>query len=107
MPAPYAAPQGDGMFFAALAHLLALLIDRATTARRSDREKNLAILLLRRPLAILTRVQTPAPRLTRWEKLGLAVLAAKLSRLSTGARTALHESLLLSTPETVLGRHRA
>ena len=95
------------MLFAALAQLLSLLIDLATTPWRADREKDLEILLLRRQLAILMRTQARQPRLTRWEKLGLAVLAAKLSQLSSGTRTRLRESLLLFKPETVLGWHRA
>jgi putative transposase len=95
------------MVFAALARLLSLLIDIATIVWRSAREKDLEILLLRRQLAILLRAQPRPPRLTRWEKLGLAVLAAKLSHLSTGVRTTLQESLVLFKPETVLGWHRA
>jgi putative transposase len=95
------------MIFAALAHLLALLIDLATCPWRSDREKDLEILLLRRQLAILHRSQPRPPRLSRWEKLGLAVLAAKLSRLRANGRERLRESLLLWKPETVLGWHRA
>jgi putative transposase len=95
------------MFFAALAQLLSLLIDIVTTAWRADREKDLEILLLRRQLAILVRAQSRQHRLTRWEKLGLAVLAAKLNRLPKDARTRLRESLLLFKPETVLGWHRA
>ena len=95
------------MICAALAHLLGLLIDLATCTWRSDREKDLEILLLRRQLAILQRTQPRPPRLTRWERLGLAVLAVKLSRLSAHGRQRLRESLLLWKPETVLGWHRA
>src|SRR5579859_2387092 len=95
------------MVFAALARLLAVLIDLVTTVWRSDREKDLEILLLRRQLAILQRAQARPPRLSRWEKLGLAVLAAKLGGLSSAGRARLRESLLLFKPETVLGWHRA
>jgi hypothetical protein len=83
------------MIFSTLAQLLALLIDLVTCIWRSDREKDLEILLLRRLLAILQRTQPRPPRLTRWERLGLAVLAAKLSRLSAHGRERLRESLLL------------
>jgi putative transposase len=95
------------MIFAAIAHLLALLIDLATCTWRSDRAKDLEILLLRQQLALLQRTQPRPPRLTRWERLGLAVLAAKLGRLSAHWRERLRESLLLWKPETVLGWHRA
>ncbi|HWE60504.1 MAG TPA: integrase core domain-containing protein [Chloroflexota bacterium] len=60
------------------------------------------ILLLRRQLAILQRRQPRPPRLTRWEKLGLAVLASKLRSLPHEARTRVQESLQLFSPETVL-----
>ena len=94
------------MFFFVLAQLLSLLIDLAATSWRSDREKDLEILLLQRQLAILQRAQLRPPHLTRWEKLGLTVLSAKLSRRSTEARARLRESLLLLQPETVLRWHR-
>ncbi len=46
------------------------------------------------------------PRLTRWEKLTLAVLTAKLARSSAGPRARLDHLLLLFKPETVLKWHR-
>jgi len=95
------------MIFATLAQPFALLIDLVTCIWRADREKDVEIFLLRRQLAILQRTQPRPPRLTRWERLGLAVLAAKLSRLSAHGRQRLRESLLLWKPETVLGWHRA
>jgi hypothetical protein len=91
------------MIFATLAQLLALLIDLVTCIWRADREKGLEILLLRRQLALLRQTQPRPPHLTRWERLGLAVLAAKLSWLSATGRARLRESLLLWKPETVLG----
>ncbi len=73
---------------------------------RDDRDKDLEILLLRHQLQVLQR-QRPQPlRLTRWEKLTLAVLTAKLARITTGPRTALDQVLLLFKPETVLKWHR-
>jgi hypothetical protein len=100
------ASKGDEMFFFVLAQLLSLLIDLASTVWRSDREKDLEILLLRRQLSILQRGRSLPLRLSRWEKLGLAILSAKLSHRSTKARNRLHESLLLFKPETVLRWHR-
>ncbi len=66
------------MVFFALASLLSLLVDLATLRFRSDRAKELEILLLRRQIAILRRAQSRPVRPTHWEKLGLAVLAGKL-----------------------------
>ncbi len=77
------------MIYFILAHGLAFLLDLIATLRRSDHEKDLEILLLRQPLRILQRKQPRPPRISRWEKLGLAVLAAKLTAVSSSARTRL------------------
>jgi hypothetical protein len=45
------------MLFFALATLLSWLVDLATLRMRSDRAKDLEVLLLRRQLAILRRTQ--------------------------------------------------
>jgi transposase InsO family protein len=94
------------MVYFVLASLLSWLVDLGTLRRQSDRDKELEILLLRRQLAILRRSQTRPVRPTRWEKLGLAVLASKLRHLPTDARSRVRESLQLFTPETVLRWHR-
>ncbi len=89
-----------------LLHLVGFVVDLLTATRRTDRDKDLEILLLRHQLQVLQR-QRPQPlRLTRWEKLTLAVLTAKLARITTGPRTALDQVLLLFKPETVLKWHR-
>jgi hypothetical protein len=64
-----------------LASMLSWLVDLATLPWQSDRDKALEILLLRRRLAILQCAQMRPVRPTRWEKLGLAVLAGKLPSL--------------------------
>jgi transposase InsO family protein len=94
------------MVFFVLAALLSWLIDLGTLRVQSDRDKELEILLLRRQLAILQRSQTRPVRPTRWEKLGLAVLASKLRSLPSAARSRVRGSLQLFTPETVLRWHR-
>jgi putative transposase len=73
---------------------------------RSEREKDLEILLLRKPLRILQRRRARPPRLAWWEKLPLAMLAAKLVQGATNSRARLNQSLLLFTPATVLRWHR-
>ena len=57
--------------------------------RRSDRDKDLQILVLRHQLRLLQRQRPRPPRLTRGEKLTLAVLAAALARLTAGPRARL------------------
>jgi hypothetical protein len=75
------------MFFFVLASLLSWLVDLATLRLRSARDKELEILLLRRQLAVLQRAQARPVRPTRWEKLGLAVLAGKVRSLPAEARS--------------------
>ena len=69
------------MFFALLAQIVSFLLDVVGLPCRSDHERDLDLLLLRQQLAILQRTQPRPARPSRWEKLVLAVLAAKLIRL--------------------------
>ena len=94
------------MVFFVLATLLSWCIDLGTLRFQSDRDKELEILLLRRQLAILQRTQQRPLRLSRWEKLCLAVLVSKLRFLPANTRTRVRESLRLFTPATVLRWHR-
>jgi putative transposase len=94
------------MVFFVLATLLSWLVDIGTLRLQSDRDKELEILLLRRQIAILQRTQPRPPRLSRWEKLGLAVLVGKLRSLPTEARARVQDSLCIFTPATVLRWHR-
>jgi hypothetical protein len=67
-----------------LAHGVSFVVDFVVVARqRNDRDKNLEILLLRHQVRLLQRRQ-PRPRLSRWEKLTLTVLAVKLGQRTTG-----------------------
>ena len=94
------------MVFFVLATLLSWCIDLGTLRFQSDRNKELEILLLRRQLAILQRTQQRPPRLSRWEKVGLAVLKSKLRSLPTESRSHVQESICIFTPATVLRWHR-
>jgi hypothetical protein len=94
------------MLYPVLAQLLSLLFDLFTIRYRSDQPKDLEILLLRQQLRILQRPHPTAPRLSSWEKLGLAVLAAKFVGLGRGAKTQLNQALLLFKPATLLKWHR-
>jgi hypothetical protein len=68
--------------------------------------KDLEIVVLRHQLRMIERRQ-PRLRLSRWERLTLALLGTKLRRLTTGAQQRWRRSLILVTPETVLRWHRA
>lgn len=94
------------MAFTVLAHLFSTLLDFLSLLARSEREKDLEILLLRQQIRILQRTRAHSPRLSWWERLPLAMLAAKLVHGATNSHTRLSQSLLIFTPETVLRWHR-
>src|SRR6476620_10522527 len=82
-------------------HFVAFLVDLVVGTRPSNRDKDLQILVLRHQVRLLQRQRPRPPRLTRGEKLTLAVLAAALARPTTGARHQLDQYLLLFKPDTV------
>jgi putative transposase len=93
------------MVWLILGHLVAFLVDLIAGGRRAADGKDLEIVLLRHQLRILQRKAGHAPRLTRWEKLTLAVLVARIAKL-VPRRGELRRSLVLFQPETVLRWHR-
>ncbi len=94
------------MIFFLVAHVFSILVDLIGLSRQTDRDKDVEILLLRQQLRILQRKQAHAPRISRWEKLTLLVLASKLTGLTTGARIRLGQVVLLFKLETLLKWHR-
>ncbi len=94
------------MFWFLVGHFVAFLVDLVLGTRPGDRDKDLQILVLRHQLRLAQR-QRPRPlRLTRGEKLTLAVLAAALARLTADPRDRLDQYLLLFKPDTILKWHR-
>jgi putative transposase len=94
------------MIFALLVQLLSVVLDLLSVLVRSDREEDLEIALLRQQIRQLQRARAHRLRLSWWEKLPLALLAAKLIQGTNISRVRLGQSLLLFTPETVLRWHR-
>ena len=94
------------MISARLAQLLSVVLDLLSLLVRSDREKDLEIVLLRQQIRLLQRTRVHQLHLSWWEKLPLALLAAKLIQGTNISRVRLSQSLLLFTPETVLRWHR-
>ena len=93
------------MFFWTLSVIVSWLIDILAIARLTDSEKDLELLILRHQVSILER-QVNRPRASRLEKLSLAVIANKLKQQADRSRRQLAQSILIFTPETVLGWHR-
>ena len=94
------------MLWALLTHLVGVVVDLVVGARRTEDAKDLAIALVRHQLRLLLRRAGRPPRLSRWEQLTLAVLAAKLGRVVADSRGRLSRAVLLVRPETVLKWHR-
>ena len=94
------------MLFFLLAHVFSLLLDLIWVGHRSEHDKDLEILLLRQQLRVLQRKQPQPPRISRWEKLALVVLASKLTGMTTSSRTLLSQVVLLFKPDTLLKWHR-
>src|SRR5215204_4642619 len=94
------------MIYFVLAQAFAWLLDLLATRRLSNQQKEVEILLLRQQIRIMRRKHPEPPRISRWERCTLAVLAVRLRGLPTTTRSRLDEVLLLFKPETVLHWHR-
>ncbi len=94
------------MIFFLLTHVFSLLLDLMWLSRRAEQDKDLEILLLRQQLRILQRKQSRSPRVSRWEKLTLLVLANKRTEMTNSARARLDQVVLLFKPATLLKWHR-
>ena len=95
-----------GMMFFLLAHACSLLLDLLWLGKRSDRDKDVEILLLRQQLRILQRKVSCAPRISPWEKRTLVVCSRKLTPMTIGARARLGQVMFLFKPETLRKWHR-
>jgi hypothetical protein len=70
------------LFWYSLLRLFSTLVDLILISRLPVHEKDLEILLLRQQLAILDRQQSSRAKLSKSEKLTLAVLTVKLKTIS-------------------------
>jgi len=73
---------------------------------RAGADKDTEILLLRYQLHMLQRRVDHKPRPSRWEKLVLIALVARLKRLRAGTDRLWDQSILLFSPATILRWHR-
>ena len=84
------------MILTLVVRLFSILVDLVRLLSRSEHEKELEIALLRQQIRILQRTRSRSPRLSWWDKLPLAVLAAKLVEEAQHSRTRLEgESALV------------
>jgi hypothetical protein len=86
--------------------VVSTLIELIQLGRRSESDKGLEILLLRRQLAIYERRQERAPHLSRGEKLTLVVLATKLKAKTGRTVKAMGDVIRMVKPATLFGWHK-
>lgn len=94
------------MIYFFIAQLFSLLLDLFAVNHRSERHKDLQILLLRQQVRVLQRQHPTLPKISRWEKFILSVLLHKLKYVTQDAKTTLNQTMLLFKPATVLKWHR-
>ena len=94
------------MMFFLLHQVLSFLLDIIQLVGHSVHDTDIEILLLRQQVRILQRKQSRAPRISRWEKLTLVMLARQLTTITNSARAQLSHVIVLVKPETLLKWHR-
>ena len=81
------------------------LLEMVQLGRKTEREKDLEILLLRRQLAIYERKENKAPWLTKGEKLTLVVLAGQLKTRSGRTIRQMGKTIQVVKPYTLFRWH--
>ena len=94
------------MLWFVVMHLFSTLLDLIRIGRLGEHEKDLEILLLRQQLGIAERKLHKPVRLSRVERLTLAVVTTKLKSSSIRTVEQLRQIIRIFQPETVLGWHR-
>jgi putative transposase len=94
------------MFWSIVALVFSVLLDLFHLRGLSNHEKDLEILILRHQLDILERKRTQPIKISKAEKLTLAVLTNKLKTVSNRPASQLRNFLRILQPETVLKWHR-
>ena len=77
------------------------MMDLVSISGMGSEEKDLEIMLLRQQLRIVERKQERGPQIPRWQKVLLAMLAARLKKQARDGKAALEESVRLFRPATV------
>ncbi len=87
-------------------HLFSALVDWLRIGRLNDHKKDLEILILRQQLGIAERTLHKLVRVSRVERLTLAVLTMKLKSSANCTVEQLRQSIRIFQPKTVLDWHR-
>jgi putative transposase len=95
------------MVWFAVMQVFSILLDWLSLVRRTEQDKDLEILLLRRQLAILERKLDKPLRVSRAEKLPLVVLTTRLKATTNRTTRQLRDVIRIFQPETVFKWHRA
>src|SRR5437588_11664752 len=94
------------MMWFGIMQILSTVIECLWLGRKTDREKDLEILLLRRQLEIVDRARDKPLRVSRAEKLSLAVLAVQLKSVTGWPVEQIGKVLRIFQPATVFKWHR-
>jgi len=89
-----------------LKHIFSTILSIINITRLSNQEKDLEILILRQQLSILQRKHNSPIQPNRVEKITLAVLAARLKRITHRSANQLRDIIRIFQPETILRWHR-
>jgi hypothetical protein len=94
------------MIWYVVMQLFSTVLEWVRIGRLSEREKDLEILVLRKQLMIMEQQLEKPVRLSRVERLTLAVISAKLKTVSGRSLKQLRDVIRLVQPETVFKWHR-
>jgi putative transposase len=94
------------MFWFGIMHVCSTLIDWLRIGHLSEQEKDLEILILRQQLALVERKLDKPLRVSRIERLTLAVTASKLKAVTHQTIAQLGDIIRVFKPDTVIGWHR-
>ena len=89
-----------------LKHTFSTILSIINITRLSNQEKDLEILILRQQLSILQRKHNSPIQPNRVEKITLAVLTARLKRITHRSANQLRDIIRIFQPETILRWHR-
>ncbi len=94
------------MVWAVVRQVFSTLLELIQIGQLSDQEKDLEILVLRKQLAMMEQQLDKPVRLSRAERLTLAVIGAKLKAVSGRSIRQLRDVIRIVQPETGLRWHR-